>query len=200
VKPNRSAKREVAMTPDPLRRAGVVLVLSVLIGTLLFAVSGCAATPTGSQSAPLSQSASSSMPATAPAENPTPTPSPELSVRVLAKGGSGHQGQALYLSLVATADTKAAAEQKCESARSALGEFETYYVVDESSHFEGLAPGAWIVFEPYKYKQNADSQTESAASWLESAGLVARVTKVRVLCGDSFPLVEDKLEGLYSGK
>jgi hypothetical protein len=149
--------------------------------------------PTASQPAPISQSASSSVPATAPAQNPTPTTSPSLSARVLAKGGSKHQGQTLYLSLVATADTKAAADQKRESARSAMGEFETYYVVDQSSHFEGLAPGAWIVFEPYKYKQNADDQTETGASWLDRAGLVARVVKVRVLCRDSFPLVEDKV-------
>jgi hypothetical protein len=166
----------------------------------LVAATGCAAAPTAIQPAPTSQSASSSVQATAPAQNPTPTTSPELSARVLAKGGSKHQGQTLYLALVATADTKAAADQQAESARSAMGEFETYYVVDESSHFEGIAPGAWIVFEPYKYKQNADSQTKDGASWLDRAGLVAHVTKVRVLCRDSFPLVEDKLEGLYPSK
>jgi len=188
------------MASHTLRRAEAAVFLCLVAGVLSVVATGCAPTPTPSPPTAVSQTASSSVQATTPAQNPSLRVPREVNERVLAKGGSEHQGQTLYLALIAEADTKDAADQKREAARSAMAEFQTYYVVDESSHFEGLAPGTWIVFEPYKYKQNADSQSESAATWLESAGLMARVTKVRVRCRDSFPLVEDKLKGLYPSK
>lgn len=113
------------------------------------------------------------------------------------EGGSGtrHTGSAIYTLIVASERTRGDAERRREDAASALGEFETYFVIDRSEHYEGMRPGWWVVFEPYKTRSQAVGAMEQTRSWLAGRGIEPYVKRVVVRCRDRFTLVGDQWPG-----
>lgn len=109
------------------------------------------------------------------------------------QAGAAHTGETIWALIVASEPTEKAARARLADAKAALGEFETYFVVDESSHYGGMPPGWWVVFEPYRQGSHARAQANDAKGWLSSRGLDSYAKQVTVRCKDRFPLAEDML-------
>lgn len=114
--------------------------------------------------------------------------------QVAERSGPAHAGETIWALIVASERTRAAAEAQRQEAKDSLGEFETYFVVDESSHYAGMTPGWWVVFEPYREGSHARAQAADAKGWLASRGLDSYAKRVTVRCRDRFPLAEDLME------
>lgn len=71
------------------------------------------------------------------------------------KPKDNYKNQEMYLVILASEKTKEAAEDKIREIDPLLGDVENTFVVDESSHYEGLKPGYWIVIQGYTSKQSA---------------------------------------------
>ena len=64
-------------------------------------------------------------------------------------GGTSHQGETLYFVIGASVETEGEAQTLLEGAK-AVGDMQSYFIVQRSDNFEGMSPGWWVVFEAYR--------------------------------------------------
>ena len=105
-------------------------------------------------------------------------------------GGSPHQGETLYLVLVASLDTEELAQAALEAAIPLFGDMQSYFIVQRSDNFDGLPPGSWVVIEAYR-----DQPSSEDLELGRRAFPGASVRKVVVTTADPIPVVEDMLSG-----
>jgi len=130
-------------------------------------------------------------PATTTTTAPAPTPpvelSPEAADYARDLGGVSHKGQKLYFVIGVSVESEAEALELLEDAK-AVGDMQTYFIVQNSTNFEGMNPGWWIIFEAYR-----EYPSEDNIDFCRRAFPGAYVKSATVLTDDPIPVYEDMM-------
>jgi hypothetical protein len=125
-------------------------------------------------------------------EQPASSPSGDLSAESLeyarSLGGISRQGEMLFLIVGAEAATENAATALLQQATPFFGDMVSYFIVQKSDNFEGLAPGNWVVMEAYDANPSAENLEFGRRGFPN-----AYVARVKVLTADPIPVYEDRL-------
>lgn len=101
-------------------------------------------------------------------------------------GGTSHDGEALYLIIGASVESEEEAQAKLDAATPTFGDMQSYFIIQSSDNFQGLAPGWWIVIEAYR----ADPSPENL-DFAKRGFPNAYVKQATVATQDPIPVYED---------
>jgi hypothetical protein len=144
-----------------LRLASIALLVALGIGAC-----GCLPSPSsrtrsavrsvGVEPAPTSTPEARAAAASESARPPAaPRPTPDSAVPTKA-------GTPMWVVIVDSVDTKAEAERRLGRLDGVLGAGENTYVVDQSSHYEGMRPGWWVIVEATRTEEGAREEAAFA--------------------------------------
>jgi hypothetical protein len=145
---------------------------------------------TPEESTPLTESAGESGGQEAVPDLPKPPLAP-AGAPIGEMAGVAHTGETIGVMIVASETDRAGAEARRQQAQEALGEFQTYFLIDLSDHYEGMTPGYWVVFEAYSTLARAQAAAVDNAPWLNSRGIDPYAKSATVKCADTFVLVDE---------
>jgi hypothetical protein len=166
----------------------------------MLSASGCLPKSSAPVDVPLVPTAS-----TAPSATESTTPqlgsgatSGKASTRVSAKslayaknlGGWDHKGQDLYFIIGETYASEAAAQAALDKALPLFGDMASYFIVQRSDNFAGMAPGKWVLVEAH-FKSPSDDNMVFARRAFPDAQIVRAQVKVT----DPIPVYEDMVGG-----
>lgn len=114
--------------------------------------------------------------------------SPESIAYAEELGGTSHEGEPLYLVIGASVETEREAQLLLEEALPFFGDMQSYFIVQWSDNFEGLAPGWWVIIEAY-YAEPDGSQIDFCRRGFPDACF----QEVTVLTSDPIPVYEDMI-------
>jgi hypothetical protein len=104
-------------------------------------------------------------------------------------GGTSHLGEKLYFVIGTSVATEAEALDQLEGAK-AVGDMQSYFIVQRSDNFEGMIPGWYVVFEAYREypsQENIDfGQRRFPGAYVKSA--IVRTS-------DPIPVYDDIMMG-----
>jgi len=103
-------------------------------------------------------------------------------------GGIPRKGETLHLVVGASVETEAEAQALLREAMPFFGDMQSYFIVQKSDNFEGMAPGRWIIIEAYDEMPSAENIEFGRRAFPE-----ATVTVAKVLTSDPIPVYEDRL-------
>lgn len=135
------------------------------------------------------------VPTTTTTEPPPATTAPtvRLSSESLAYaeslGGKSYKGEELYFVIGASVETEAEALTLLEGAK-AVGDMQSYFIVQNSSNFEGMNPGWWVVFEAYREYPSVDNLAFCRRPFPD-----AYVKSATVRTSDPIPVYDDLTSG-----
>lgn len=168
-----------------------LLVAPVFVGALVLGVTACtdltaSQLGTGSTGNPLLTASSVSTEAT------TVTAATEsLSQDALAYaeklGGTSHKGQKLYFVIGASVKTEAEAQALLGPAE-AVGDMQSYFIVQLSDNFQGMTPGYYVVVEAYHSYPSDDNLQFDRRPFPD-----AYVKQATVLTDDPIPVYEEEV-------
>jgi hypothetical protein len=178
-------------------------ILLAAAAVLALATSGCLGGPNAPQQIPASSGSSTTSAgseASAPvAEGSSSAVSPApkqsgVSAKSLAYaqsiGGQDVQGQTFNLIVGGTYPTEAAAQAALDKAKPLFGDMQSFFIVQRSDSFEGMAPGSWVVVEAH-FKTPSDDNMNFARRGFPDASVV----RARVLVTDPMPVFENLVGG-----
>jgi hypothetical protein len=122
-------------------------------------------------STPVTDETATSAPATPRVAVPRPIPEAATPTKA---------GTPMWVVIVDSVDTRAEAERRLARLDGVLGAGENTYVVDESSHYEGMNPGWWVIVEG----TNTEEGARSEAAFARRADFQPYVKHVVKLCTD----------------
>lgn len=64
--------------------------------------------------------------------------------------GRRHTGETLFVLVAGLEEDRRAGLERLWEARAWAGEFQTYFILDRSDHYDGLPAGQWVVMEPHE--------------------------------------------------
>jgi hypothetical protein len=122
----------------------------------------------------------------------------ENSTRVSAKslayaknlGGWDHKGKDLYLIVGATYGSEAEAQAALDKALPLFGDQQSYFIVQHSDSFAGMAPGKWILVEAHFKTPSDDNMLFARRAFPD-----AQVVRGQVRVTDPIPVYEDMVGG-----
>jgi hypothetical protein len=117
---------------------------------------------------PQAEAAATSAPATV-----APRPVPDSATPTKA-------GTSMWVVIVDSVDTKAEAEKRLARLDGVLGAGENTYVVDQSSHYEGMNPGWWVIVEATRTEEGAREE----AAFAKRADFEPYIKRVVKKCTD----------------
>ena len=100
-------------------------------------------------------------------------------------GGTSHKGEKLYFVIGASVRSEAQARSLLEPAK-AVGDMQSYFIVQSSDNFDGMTPGYWVVFEAYRAYPSQDNIDFDRRPFPD-----AYVKSAVVLTDDPIPVYED---------
>ena len=175
--------------------------LILLLGLSLGACATSSPDPTATSvtASPRTTSSTSGVPSTespeaaaTPVDEPASTQNADLSAASLdyarRLGGVPRQGETLFLVVGAQAATEAEAVALLEQAKPYFGDMVSYFIVQKSDNFEGLAPGEWVVIEAH-----GENPPEEEVDFGKRGFPHAYVARVTVMTADPIPVYEDRL-------
>ena len=104
-------------------------------------------------------------------------------------GGTSHKGDKLYFVIGASVKTEKQARILLEPAK-AVGDMQSYFIVQLSDNFAGMTPGYWVVFEAYRNYPSAENLEFCRRPFPH-----AYVKRATVLTSDPIPVYEDLVPG-----
>ncbi len=104
-------------------------------------------------------------------------------------GGVSHKGEELYFIIGASVETEAQAKALLEPAK-AVGDMQSYFIVQLSDNFAGMTPGYWVVFEAYRAYPSEENIDFGRRPFPD-----AYVKSATVLTDDPIPVYEDLTGG-----
>lgn len=104
-----------------------------------------------------------------------------------ALGGTPHRGEKLFVVVGLVTKTEEAAAKALDAALPVFGDMQTYFIVQRSDNFAGMAPGSWVLIEAYRTRENAEREIELG----RRAFANAYVKQVTVRTADPIPVYED---------
>ena len=182
------------------------MTLPALLATaavLTLATSGCLGGPNAPQQIPVSAGSSTTgagSGASAPvAEGTSSAPAtaakpPGVSAKSLAYaqsiGGQDVKGQTFNFIVGGTYPTEAAAQAALDKAKPRFGDTQSFFIVQRSDSFEGMAPGSWVVVEAHFKTPSDDNMTFARKGFPD-----ASVVRARILVTDPIPVFENLVGG-----
>jgi len=103
-------------------------------------------------------------------------------------GGTAQTGAMLYLVVGATTKDEASAQILLKKALPLFGDMQSYFIVQRSDHFGGMAAGGYVVVEAYALKPSTQN-----LEFAKRAFPKASVVRVKVLTSDPIPVYEQLL-------
>jgi hypothetical protein len=103
-------------------------------------------------------------------------------------GGVSHEGEELFFVVGAETETEQEAQLMLRDALAVFGEMQSYFIVQKSANFQGMAPGKWVVIEAYDSNPTNENREFGRRSFPQ-----AYVVKATVLTSDPIPVYEDRL-------
>lgn len=100
-------------------------------------------------------------------------------------GGKSHDGEMLYFVIGASVKTEEQAQVLLEGAK-AVGDMQSYFIVQRSDNFQGMSPGWWVVFEAYREYPSPDNLAFCRRPFPD-----AYVKSATVRTSDPIPVYED---------
>jgi hypothetical protein len=100
-------------------------------------------------------------------------------------GGRSHKGEKLYFVIGASCATEAEALAKLEPAK-AVGDMQSYFIVQYSDNFDGMNPGWYVIFEAYH-----DYPSPENIEFCRRPFPGAYVKSATVLTSDPIPVYDD---------
>lgn len=178
--------------PAALGMVGLAVVGLML--TLAFGVGACTdltQSDTGTTTATLGTTVTSvtstgGVTTSAAAANPVSQDSRDYA---LSLGGTSHKGEKLYFVIGASVKSEKQAQALLEPAK-AVGDMQSYFVVQLSDNFDGMTPGYWVVFEAYREYPSQENIDFGRRPFPD-----AYVKSAVVLTDDPLPVYEDMLIG-----
>lgn len=151
------------------------------------AVSGADVSTTGA-----AEPATTATPTTTVARTTTTAPQPSAKALTYAKqlGGTSHNGQSLYFLVGASVKTEAEAQALLDKADPLFGDMQSYFIVQRSDNFQGMAQGWWVVIEAYR-KSPSDENLDFGRRGFPGA----YVKRATVRTSDPIPVYEDLVGG-----
>ncbi|MCE5254261.1 MAG: hypothetical protein LLG45_08680 [Actinomycetia bacterium] len=101
-------------------------------------------------------------------------------------GGVSHRGQTLYFVIGASVGSEEEAQTLLDEAAALFGDMQSYFIVQNSSNFDGLEPGHWVIIEAYR-----DEPSEEALAFARRGFPDAYVKEATVLTEDPIPVYEE---------
>jgi hypothetical protein len=180
------------------QRAAVLCFVVLLLGGLTPALavwsSGCAdltTSPTGSSTPVTSADTSETETPSTAGSTDTTVAGSRLSQESLdyaeSLGGTSHKGEKLYFVIGASVKTESQALALLEPAK-AVGDMQSYFIVQLSDNFDGMTPGYWVVFEAYRDYPSAENIDFGRRPFPD-----AYVKSAVVLTDDPIPVYEDMM-------
>jgi hypothetical protein len=125
------------------------------------------------------------------AEPPTTPPatvaiSAAASVYAEDLGGTSHQDQTLYFVVGASVGSEEEAQTLLDEAGMSFGDMQSYFIVQNSSNFDGMEPGHWVIVEAYRDEPSAENLDFGRRAFPD-----LQVVKATVLTGDPIPVYEE---------
>ena len=73
-------------------------------------------------------------------------------------GGTSHQGETLYIVIGGSVETEPEAQATYSQGHALqyFGDMQSYFIVQRSDNFDGMAPGLWVVIEAYQEPPSAE--------------------------------------------
>ena len=187
--PSSSLRRRITIVAAAAAAVTVVAVLAVVSFALIRAQGG--STPQGGSVPATSTIGSTSADESIPIE---PTPGETISEATLqyAKdlGGKSHRGESLYLIIGDSVGSESAALAELEQAIPKFGDMQSYFVVQKSDNFQGMAPGEWVIVEAYRQQPSPENIQFGQRGFPD-----AHVVKATVKTSDPIPVYEDVTGG-----
>ena len=128
-----------------------------------------------------------------PAATEPPTTLPETvaisaaaSVYAEDLGGTSHQGQTLYFVVGASVGSEEEAQILLDEAGMSFGDMEAYFIVQNSSNFDGMEPGYWVLVEAYRDEPSAENLDFGRRAFPD-----LQVVEATVLTSDPIPVYEE---------
>jgi hypothetical protein len=103
-------------------------------------------------------------------------------------GGVSHEGEMLFFVVGAEASTEAEAQKLLQDGLPSFGDMVSYFIVQKSDNFKGMAPGKWVVIEAYNENPSAENRDFGRRAFPN-----AYVVQATVLTSDPIPVYEDRL-------
>lgn len=104
-------------------------------------------------------------------------------------GGTSHLGEKLYFVIGTSVATEAEALDQLEGAK-AVGDMQSYFIVQRSDNFEGMNPGWYVVFEAYR-----DYPSQENIDFGRRPFPGAYVKSATVRTSDPIPVYDDIMMG-----
>jgi hypothetical protein len=141
------------------------------------------------ESSSTSMASTTELPATT--EPPTTLPatvaiSEAASVYAEDLGGTPHQGQTLYFVVGASVGSEEEAQTLLDEASMSFGDMQSYFIVQNSSNFDGMEPGYWVIVEAYRDEPSAENLDFGRRAFPD-----LQVVEATVLTGDPIPVYEE---------
>jgi hypothetical protein len=105
-------------------------------------------------------------------------------------GGWDHKGQDLYFIVGATYGSEAEAQAALDKALPLFGDQQSYFIVQHSDGFAGMAPGKWILIEAHFKNPSDDNMLFARRAFPD-----AQVVRAQVRVSDPIPVFEDMVGG-----
>lgn len=129
--------------------------------------------------------------ATEPPTTPPATVAISAAASVYAEdlGGTSHQGQTLYFVVGASVGSEEEAQTLLDEAGMSFGDMQSYFIVQNSSNFDGMEPGHWVIVETYRDEPSAENLDFGRRAFPD-----LQVVEATVLTGDPIPVYEEIME------
>ena len=101
-------------------------------------------------------------------------------------GGISHLGETLFFVVGARVESEEEARTRLDEAIPRFGDMQSYFIVQNSSNFEGMEPGHWIIIEAYRDEPSAENLDFGRRGFPD-----AQVTEATVLTEDPIPVYEE---------
>jgi hypothetical protein len=148
---------------------------------------GNIATPTTESATPTPQVTDTPEPDYSVNQPPDPVPLPRDPIEYArALGGTSHKGRTLYFVIGASVASEREAQSLLDNSDPLFGDMQSYMIVQQSQHFEGMKPGYWVVLEAYM-----EYPTEESLQFCRRAFPGAYVKRATVLTSDPIPVYEE---------
>lgn len=101
-------------------------------------------------------------------------------------GGTSHRGQTLFFVVGASVASEEEARTLLDEALPSFGDMQPYFIVQNSSNFEGMEPGRWVIIEAYRDEPSSENLDFGRRGFPD-----AQVVEATVLTEDPIPVYEE---------
>jgi len=103
-------------------------------------------------------------------------------------GGKSHKGETIYFIIGQTGTPEGFVQNKLDQAGPLFGDMQSYFIVQKSDNFDGMAPGWFVAIEAYRTKAEAEENLDFAKRGFEDGKNSPYIKKATVNTADPIPV------------